>query len=87
MGWLDEQIRLRKQNDDQVFAESLKRAAGTVLGKPYETAHDDRLLASSALEKILRFYHLKPRKSRKRSDRWKSRWNICCIRGVSCTVR
>ena len=60
MGWLDEQIRLRKQNDDRVFAESLKRAAGTVLGKPYETAHDDRLLASSALEKILRFYHLKP---------------------------
>ena len=59
MGWFDEQIRQRKLEDDRIFRESLKGAAGAVLGLERVFRDDDRVLAGSALEKILRFYHLK----------------------------
>ncbi len=58
MGWFDEQIRLRKLNDDQVFAEALQDAAGVVLGKKQNTFRDDRVLTGNALEKIMRYYRL-----------------------------
>lgn len=58
MGWVDEQIRLRKLNDDQIFAESLREAAGIVMGKKQNTIRDDRVLTGNALEKILRYYRL-----------------------------
>ena len=32
MGWFDEQIRQRKQNDDDVFADSFVNMAAAVLG-------------------------------------------------------
>ena len=51
MGWLDEQIRLRKLNDDQVFADSLKEAAVTVLGRHDMPVHDDRVLTGNVLER------------------------------------
>ena len=59
MGWFDEQIRLRKLNDDQVFAEALQDAAGVVTGRKQHYIRDDRVLAGSALEKILRYYRLR----------------------------
>ena len=58
MGWFDEQIRLRKLNDDQVFAEALRQTAGTVMGRRQEYIRDDRVLTGSALEKIMRYYRL-----------------------------
>ena len=58
MGWFDEQIRLRKLNDDQVFADALRQTAGSVLGRREEYIHDDRVLTGSALEKIMRYYRL-----------------------------
>ena len=58
MGWFDEQIRLRKLNDDQVFAEALQDAAGVVIGKKQPYIRDDRVLTGNALEKILRYYRL-----------------------------
>ena len=58
MGWFDEQIRLRKLNDDQVFADALRQTAGSVLGQREEYIHDDRVLTGSALEKIMRYYRL-----------------------------
>ena len=58
MGWFDEQIRLRKLNDDQVFAEALQDAAGVVIGRKQHYIRDDRVLTGSALEKILRYYRL-----------------------------
>lgn len=58
MGWFDEQIRNRKRRDDQIFTDSLKEAAWTALGKQNLSMEDDRVLTGSALEKILRYYHL-----------------------------
>ena len=58
MGWLDEQIRLRKQNDDKVFEDRLREAAENVLGRRSMPVSDDRELAGSVLEKILRYYHM-----------------------------
>ena len=59
MGWFDEQIRLRKLNDDQVFSEALQDAAGVVTGRKQHYIRDDRVLTGSALEKILRYYRLR----------------------------
>lgn len=68
MNWFDEQIRLRKIKDDQIFADSLREAAGTVLGKNTIAIEDDRELARSALEKVMRFYHLKYEEPSVKSD-------------------
>ena len=57
MGWIDEQIRLRKKKDDELFTDSLMEAAGTVMGEKHQYIDDDRKLTGSALEKILRYYH------------------------------
>ena len=43
MSWVDEQIRLRKIKDEQIFSESLMEAAGTVLGKKHLYVQDDRM--------------------------------------------
>ena len=58
MSWFDEQIRQRKAEDDQVFREALLEAAGSVMGEMMFTM-DDRALTGGALERILRFYHLR----------------------------
>ena len=58
MGWFGEQIRLRKLNDDQVFADALQQAAGAIMGQKRPYISDDRVLTGSALEKILRYYRL-----------------------------
>ena len=58
MNWFNEQIRLRKLKDDQVFADALEQAAGTVLGQKRPYIRDDRVLTGNALEKIMRYYRL-----------------------------
>ncbi len=62
MGWFDEQIRDRKQNDDDVFAEAFANMASAVMGKRIGAAlNDDRTAAKSAIDEILKFYHVKSR--------------------------
>ena len=58
MSWFDEQIRQRKEMDDQGFNDSLMDAAGTILGRNSLSIEDDRVLTGNALEKILGYYHL-----------------------------
>ncbi len=61
MGWFDEQIRQRKENDDQVFEESFIRVAAAVLGsKAASRLDDDLTVTRAAIEEILKFYHYKP---------------------------
>jgi len=61
MGWFDEQIRQRKQNDQDVFEESIFRMASVVLGKSMTGALDDeRILTKAAIDDILKYYHYKP---------------------------
>ena len=61
MGWFDEQIRQRKQNDQDVFEESIFRMASVVLGRSMTgTLDDERILTKAAIDDILKYYHYKP---------------------------
>ena len=62
MGWFDEQIKQRKQLDDDVFSESFLRMAGSVMGgRVYERLSDDRVRTKNAIDEILKFYRVKTR--------------------------
>ena len=62
MGWFDEQIRQRKQNDDDVFADAFVNMAAAVLGSRVTgSLSDGSAAAKSAIDKILRYYHVKSR--------------------------
>ena len=61
MGWFDEQIRQRKQSDQDTFEESIFRMASVVLGRrAASTLEDDRVLTKAAIDDILKYYHAKP---------------------------
>ena len=36
MGWFDEQIRLRKLNDEELFEDSFLEMAGAVMGREFQ---------------------------------------------------
>lgn len=62
MGWFDEQIRDRKQNDDDAFAEAFANMASAVMGKRIESAiNDNRAVTKDAIDEILKYYHVKSR--------------------------
>ena len=62
MGWFDEQIKQRKKNDDEVFAEAFVGIADAVLGSRLSSAYSsDEEKAEDAMGEILKFYHVKPR--------------------------
>ena len=59
MGWFDEQIKQRKQNDQDVFADAFINIAGAVMGSRVSTAlNDERQQMKNAFDEILRFYHI-----------------------------
>ena len=61
MSWFDDQIRLRKQKDQEVFEDSLFRMASVVLGKHGAgSLDDDRIVTKEALDEILKYYRIKP---------------------------
>lgn len=58
MGWFDEQIRMRKLTDDQVFEETFSRIAGAVTGERIARyLEDNRIQTSNAIEEIIKYYH------------------------------
>lgn len=62
MGWFDEQIRLRKQNDNEMFEDAFVNIAGAVMGSRVSAAlNDSRQTARNAMEEILKYYHVKSR--------------------------
>ena len=62
MGWFDEQIKQRKQSDDQLFEEAFVRIADAVLGTKMASAYQtDEAKASGEIGEILMYYHVKPR--------------------------
>lgn len=62
MGWFDEQIKQRKQLDDDVFSDSFMQMAGAVMGgRVYEALSDNRIHTKDAIDEILKFYHVKTR--------------------------
>ena len=60
MSWFDDQIRLRKQRDQEVFEDSMFRMASVVLGRRAGSMSDARIVAKAAIDEILKAYHLKP---------------------------
>lgn len=61
MGWFDEQIKQRKQNDSDVFTDAFINIAGAVMGSRISNAlNDERQQTKNAFDEILRFYHIKP---------------------------
>lgn len=62
MGWFDEQIRNRKHNDDEAFAEAFANMASAVTGRKIEASlNNDRAVTKDAIDEILRYYHVKSR--------------------------
>ena len=61
MGWFDEQIRQRKESDQEVFEDSIFRMASVVLGKQGTgILNDERIITKAAIDDILKYYHYKP---------------------------
>ncbi len=62
MGWFDEQIRQRKELDDDVFSDSFASIASAVMGRKMSAAmNDDRIKTKDEVDRILKFYHVKTR--------------------------
>ncbi len=61
MGWFDEQIRQRKQIDQDLFEDSLFGMASAVLGShDAGVLNDRRIVTKAVIDEILKYYHLKP---------------------------
>lgn len=62
MGWFDEQIKQRKQNDDAILEEAFVGIADAVLGSKRLLAYsDDDVKAEDAIQEILQYYKIKKR--------------------------
>ena len=61
MGWFDEQLKIRRQMDDDNFDDAISSVADAVMGKRLSQALSDQELAKNAIEEILKFYHCKPK--------------------------
>lgn len=60
MGWFDEQIKQRKQNDDELFAEAFAGIAGAVTGTKISAINSGEQRTKNAVDEILRYYRVKP---------------------------
>ena len=59
MGWFDEQIKYRKQKDNENFADAIDSIAGAVMGQRLTDSLDKNEAAQSAIEEILKYFHCK----------------------------
>ena len=61
MGWFDEQIKQRMQNDDDAFQGAFAQMAGAVMGQRVSAAlGDGGQAAKDAIHEILKYYSVKP---------------------------
>ena len=61
MSIYDDQIRARKNSDQEDFTGSIYELAGAVMGRRIsEALNNDRIVTTNAIEGILKFYHAKP---------------------------
>ena len=62
MGWFNEQIKERKQSDNDAFSSSFAAIADAVTGKRISAAlNDNRAATKSAMDVVLKYYHVKGR--------------------------
>ncbi len=61
LNWFDKQIRLRKQNDQEVFEDSIVQIAAVVMGgRAADEINDERIITQNAIDDILKYYRYKP---------------------------
>ncbi|MBQ7161638.1 MAG: NHLP bacteriocin export ABC transporter permease/ATPase subunit [Clostridia bacterium] len=61
MNWFDEQIRLRKDKDQEIFEDSIFGMASAVMGQQGARAlNDERIITKAAIDEVLKYYHCKP---------------------------
>ena len=58
MGWFDEQLRYREKKGNDNFEESLVEVAEAVMGHGLAINSSNRKTADSAIDEILRYYHI-----------------------------
>lgn len=61
MAWFEEQIKMRRDSDNEALDESLKNVADLIEGRKGYSFKDDNPKLKDALNEILAFYHKKPR--------------------------
>ena len=60
MGWFDNQIKSRREADQQLLDDSFIKIAGVVLGqRSAEKIGDERIITKNAIDDILKYYHCK----------------------------
>ena len=61
MRWYDEQIKLRKEKDQEIFEDSIFSMASAVMGRYGAGALvGERIITKAAIDEILKYYHCKP---------------------------
>ena len=62
MGWFDDQIKERVKKDNQLFSDSFAEMSSVVMKKRalYDVLNDSGKQAHTAMEDILRYYHITP---------------------------
>jgi len=61
LNWFDDQIRLRKKSDRELFEDSILEMSSVVMGKRVSDAlHDKRIITKAAIDDVLKYYHFKP---------------------------
>jgi len=61
MGWFDEQIKQRRESDQDILEDSFFRMSSVVMDKwSANRLEDERLIARQAIDDILKYYHQKP---------------------------
>ncbi len=61
MGWFEKQIQQRSDLDQQLFEDSLFRAAGVVMGqRQAKRVSGERIVTREAIDEVLKYYHCKP---------------------------
>lgn len=60
MGWFDNQIKTRRQADQQLLDDSFIKVAGVIMGqRNAEKIGDQRIVTKNAIDEILKYYHYK----------------------------
>lgn len=61
MGWFDNQIKTRREADQQLLDDSFVKIAGVIMGqRRAEQFGDARIVTKNAIDEILKYYHYKP---------------------------
>lgn len=61
MGWFDEQIKERKQSDNDAFSKSFENIADAVMGKKISAEMDENARTKNAVDIILKYFHVSSR--------------------------